>query len=88
MICCCIIIPGQYCFFATLEAFCVCVGVCVCMYVCMCGVYVCVLQMCAYASGGFRNLERGVQSEKFGCHAHFRSRWKPDLNPSQTSGDQ
>ena len=33
------------------------------------------------SSGGFRNLERGVQSENFmDCHAHFRSRWKSELN--------
>ena len=34
-------------------------------------------------SGGFRNLERGVQPlahEFSGCHTHFRSRWKSELN--------
>ena len=37
-------------------------------------------------SGGFRNLERGVQPlahEFLGCHAHFRSRWKSELNISK-----
>jgi len=37
-------------------------------------------------SGGFRNLERGVQPlarETFGCHAHFRSHWKSELNISK-----
>ena len=36
------------------------------------------------SSGGFRNLERGVRARKFlDCHAHFRSRWKSELNISK-----
>ena len=39
------------------------------------------VHVASHVSGGFRNVERGGSVRKFlDCHAHFRSRWKSELN--------
>ena len=55
------------------------------------GLTVCLgLGLAVTCSGGFRNSERGFSHWRakrarkfFGCHAHFRSRWKSELNISK-----